>query len=188
MSATPPPLGVFARGRRDWGLPNLMLASGMTLNSSGGAVRWALNNNSAAGNYLAVYGVLAWRGYSVKLMCATPQKLIDSGPISTGYSAPLIPGMPALDGVMTLKGLGANSLPNGLVFWADGNHWLGLGDVPLFVLPPGWQLGITEANTTTSTWVPEYQTVSFVWGYYAGAKLPQLEPFVSTLAPQEEST
>lgn len=184
------PLGVFARGRRDWSISQLMIGS-YAAQGGGNSSLFSLNNNTNAGNYLAVYGVLAWRAFSVKLMAATTVNGLAAAATGTNaVTQSLVPGMPAIDGYV---GFGAGSFGTnaaGVIFWADGTHWLTMGDLPLFVLAPNQRLQIMYSEIIGNAPENEPQSCTFVWGYYTGAKPPQLAPIVAPavqLTPIEES-
>ena len=170
------PLGAFARGRRDWSLPQLMLASGQNGGQGNATMRFSLVNNSNAGHYLAVYGILGWRGAYPPLMAALVEVGTDTA-LPTGYApltAALVTGMPALDGYIGGTALAHRNVNNsGLTFRADGTHWLTMGDLPMFVFGPGYRLSVYAQGFGND--LPAYDPVacSFVWGYYEGVKPPK---------------
>lgn len=174
--ATGFPLGSFMRGRRDWSIEQLMLG-GCTTSGSSGHSRISLNNNSKQGNYLAVYGILAWRGYSVKTMVAFLSMVQDGLPAPTQqpYTNAVVPGNAAIDGYIGQANTAGGYGYSGLWFLADGSHWLTMGDTPLFVLPPGWLVAVQMINPNSNS-VPagEQFTASFLWGYYKSSKVPRI--------------
>lgn len=175
------PLGTFARGRRDWAIEQLMIASDYRQGSDSPSF-YTLNNNSVAGNYLAVYGILAWRSYTMKLMSAQVVQGLATGADPNITSNPLIPGMPTLDGYMAVFDTGGYSgQAIGINFWADGTRWLTLGDLPLYVLAPHTHLSISVAQTIGLMPTHEATACSFLWGYYSAARPPRLRKFISTL-------
>ena len=175
------PLGTFARGRRDWAIEQLMIGSD-AVPGSASTTYFSLNNNSVAGNYLAVYGILAWRAYTLKTMSAQvlPGLTVGADPNTRVYS--LVAGMPALDGYISVISTGGfGPVYTGLMFVADGIHWLTMGDLPLFVIAPNTRLSVSASQTTGNMPIGEAQFCSFLWGYYSAAKPPRLTKFISSL-------
>jgi hypothetical protein len=160
------PRGVFSRTRRDWDLANLTYGS---YADSGGASPpfYSLNNNSIAGNSLALYGILAFCGYSVPLMALT---------VAYGLTTPLPSNTtvqnvnqtsPAHDGYVSFASSGGGSVNRlGIIWWADGRGWLENGGAPLLILPPKYQAVVTTASIVNNraTYIPTACT--YLWGYY----------------------
>jgi hypothetical protein len=158
-----------------------MLASVPNLGQNGGPL-YTLNNNTKAGNFLAIYGILAWRNGTTKLMAATVASGLSGGPPTTAITQPIIQGRAALDGYV---GLGSNfsvaTQSAGVLFIGDGIRWLTMGDLPLFVIAPGNQLIVQNANISGHTTSFEAGAVTFLWGYYSTSQPPRLGKFISTL-------
>ena len=175
------PLGTFARGRRDWSIEQLMIASDYR-SGSGSPSFYELNNNSVAGNYLAVYGILAWRAYTVKLMSAQVFQGLSATHSVTTTIGPLVPGMPALDGYLAVFDTGgAGGTAIGMNFIADGTRWLTLGDLPLFILAPQTRVSVSISQMIGNMPLSEATACSFLWGYYSAARPPRRGKFRSTL-------
>jgi hypothetical protein len=167
------PLGSFARGRRDWSIEQLMIGSmtSATFNS----VNFSLNNNSKLGNYLAVYGILAWRNYHPQTMQAFVQVGKDTPYTQIGATPthPLIAGRAAIEGYIGSRTNGITGTPIGITFAADGAHWLSMGDLPLFVIPPSYQVVVAPTTLTGQVVLGDAMACTFLWGYYGSAKLPK---------------
>lgn len=175
------PLGVFTRGRRDWSIEQMMIASNANAGLSGTPL-WSLNNNTKGGNYLAVYGVLGYRAGTQKLMAATVGPGNSRNPPATATTQPIIQGLPALEGFLGLDNSFSSATNSaGLLFIADGIHWLTMGDLPLFVVAPGSQLVVQNAQIHGNSPEGEPQAITFLWGYYSISKPPQLSAFVSSV-------
>jgi len=175
------PLGTFARGRRDWAIEQLMIGSD-AVPGSGSPTFFCLNNNSVAGNYLAVYGILAWRAYTLKTMSAQVLPGLTVGVDPNTRVNPVVAGMPALDGYISVISTGGNGgVFIGMNFIADGMHWLTMGDLPLFVIAPNTRLSVSVSQMIGNMPLGEAQFCSFLWGYYSAAKPPRLTKFISSL-------
>jgi len=170
--ATRVPLGSFFRGRRDWGIEQLAIGNYSQQSNSPQQTRFALNNNSITGNYLACYGILARCDAPPHLMGADVLAGFDT--TAYGNSHMVVPGTPMIDGLVSITNV-ANEpsvvAPYPLVFRATGDRWLTLGDVPLFVIPPGMKLGVW-GFTYDETITAQAFSCSFLWGYYHAAVTP----------------
>lgn len=126
---------------------------------------YTLNNNSNQGNCLALYGVLAFSEVSFPMMALTWKYGLSGSPGSGDVPFNLDPRSPKHDGYtfFTQTG-GAGPNTTGILWWADGRTWLTNGDIPLFILPPGYQAQVTQAAWglvahNAPTWC------MFCWGY-----------------------
>lgn len=163
------PLGSFVRGRRDWSIEGLMIGS--AVNYGGNVMQWlSLNNNSNSGMYLAVYGILAWRQSYPKGMAAFMQMGADN-PVNIAYSpytSTLIGGVATIAGYLGVYGAGSIGINMyGIHFQGNGTDWLTMGDLPIFVLPPGYQCVATPDLLGGQPMAYEPMAVTFMWGPYA---------------------
>ena len=129
-----------------------------------------------------MYGILAWRAYSIKTMSAQVLNGLQVGPDPSITVLPLIAGMPALDGYISAVDTGGfGAVFTGMNFIADGIHWLTMGDLPLFVIAPNTRLSVSISQMKGNMPVTEAQFCTFLWGYYSAARPPRLRKFISTL-------
>jgi len=159
-------LGTFSRGRRDWSIEELMVGSAQISNSNPQQSRFSLNNNTAVGRSLAVYGLLCYRSLQPYLWSADVLVGQKSGGLSNLRT--LIPTRAALDGLISVENLAitAAAQPFGVVFVGDGREWLTLGDLPMFVIPAGSRLAVNPYQLVESGVSGENLSVTFLWGYY----------------------
>lgn len=133
-----------------------------------------LYNDSSKGDYLAVYGILGYHAATPQLMGAAIIKLRDNG--APGNVAMLVPGTGQINGLITVNGaVGVfQGNQNPVIFKGDGSLFLTNGDVPLFVVPPGYSLVVGAWQILGSAPTNDPTSCSFVWGIYSGPVPPQL--------------
>ena len=73
------PLGIFARGRRDWSIESVMWGAGVETSTNAGGPQVNLNNNDAAGRRLAVYALIPWTGSNPPLVSVQPVTRSEDG-------------------------------------------------------------------------------------------------------------
>ncbi len=142
------------------------------------------------GNWLACYGILAWRVSAPQTwVYILNNSLIAIADVPANYViGTIIPGQGEIDGYMTKDVSGAFGGPSdGNVFVGDGRAWFTLGDVPISVIPPGYSLSVQPWSTFAGS-PSEGSTCSFLWGYYLGSKLPKLSDVKPTPAPPPAPT
>jgi len=172
------PLGVYSRGRRDMGITDLAMGS-VAQNGGSQASLIFLNNNSTAGQYLAVYGILAWRQSSPQLVIAWTKTGLDTH--TAGTVQMLDPRVGQIPGTVTTSTGSTNTFPSlGLIWVADGKSWFNNGDVPLIIIPPNQTLFVYPYTLNIGTPpIGEAMVVTFLWGLYKDPTPPQLKASAS---------
>jgi hypothetical protein len=166
------PLGTFTRARRDWGLDEMAMGGGA---STGGSLTNVIGlvNNTTMGNYLAVYAICAWRAAWDQRMIAWPSKGMPSGGLSA--TTMIDPTFGQIEGQVFVGNQTVAGLPTqGLTFVADGKSWLTLGEIPMFIILPGWTLYVFPAPQTGTLPTEEPTSCTFVWGIYRRPRMTTL--------------
>jgi hypothetical protein len=133
-----------------------------------------LGNNTKTGEYLAVYGILAYRPAFPQLMAAWVINHLEN--VVPGNISMMVPGTGQIAGTVSTNNVSGpfGAITNPIQFVADGKQWLTLGDVPMFVVPPGQSLLVSGAPQFGTIPVNEWATVSFLWGIHGSPTPPAL--------------
>lgn len=150
---------MFARNRRDFAIDNCMIGwSDMQTGGVSATPRVSLFNNSQTGDSLAVYGILAKSTANPPLIFGN--MFLRAQGILAGQQGPIVAGNPIIPGQITYDAPTGITDPSIFAFFGTGDFFLTLGESPLLVLPPKWQLSIW------STTAPCDIYATMIWSLY----------------------
>lgn len=165
------PLGSLARSRKDWTIEQLRYGQIHTNGADDNLSDvYSLNNNAGDGSPIALWGVLAFYSVNRPTMVLSLQPALQGTPSNDDFQ--LMGNSAATAGYTSFfHNTVSWTAGQGILFIADGRHWLTNGESPLFIIPVG-SAAVVLTYTSLGLNPPGAESaVTFLWGPYSTARL-----------------